>query len=147
MARTRGVNFPKRSVLSGLHIAMNFGMPVTAEDRITFFLPREVDSGAPKDQDNVPFNPDAGRTFSDLIKKQAPAAVEYLGKGFEETNLGDINADRIKVTMLGPDYVKIAGFQYVVIAGNKYNYEKHEPLIALGEIDVHIFFCRADDVA
>jgi hypothetical protein len=40
----------------------------------------------------------------------------------------------------------IKGFEYVVISGQKFIYQKTEPLIALGSIDVAIIYAQAEDL-
>lgn len=142
-----GTFFDQTKVLSGLHTAMEFGQPNTVADRATFYLPRTVTASGNQDSDHVPFNPTHDRTFSSLVKKTVPCAVEYLDAAGKLENFGVINASRVRLTVLGPEYVQIKGFEYVVISGEKFIYTKTEPLIALGSIDVAIIYCKAEDEA
>lgn len=135
--------------MAGLHTAMDFGSPNNVADKATFYMPRNVTlPDVNRDQEKVPFNPNVDRTFSSLVKKVVKCAVEYVPTraGDEKTDFGILNPDKVKLTILGPDFVSISGFEYVVIGGNKYLYWKEEPLIALGSIDVHTVWCRAEDV-
>lgn len=142
-----GQFFNQAAVLAGLHTAMEFGSPNTTADKATFYMPRTVTASGNKDQHHVPFNPDNARAFSTLVKKVKPCAVEYIPiRTDEKTDFGILNPDKVKITILGPDFVDIAGFEYVVISGSKYLYWKEEPLIALGSIDVHVVWCKAEDV-
>lgn len=141
-----GTYFNQAAVLAGLYTAMDFGAPNTATDRATFYMPRTVSSSGNQDSDGVPFNPSNGRVFGSLVKKTVPCAVEYIGGTGKDENFGVLNPDKVKLTILGPDFLNIQGFEYVVISGNKYLYVKAEPVIALGSIDVHQIYCRAEDV-
>lgn len=141
-----GNYFNKSQVLSGLYTAMDFGSPNIATDKATFYMPRTSSASGNQDSDGVPFNPDNGRTFGALVKKTIPCAVEYLGGTGKDENFGVLNPDKVRLTILGPDFAAVEGFEYVVISGNKYLYQKSEPVIALGSIDVHQIYCRAEDV-
>jgi hypothetical protein len=142
-----GSYFDQSTVLAGLHIAMDFGSPNKVSDKATFYLPQTVSGSGNVDSYQVPFNPENKRTFSPLVKKVVPCAVEYLDAAGKDINFGVLNASRVRLTVLGPDYVNIKGFEYVVISGNKFLYAKTEPIIALGSIDVAIIYCVAEDLA
>lgn len=142
-----GAFFDEATVLAGLHTAMGFGEPNTATDRATFYMPRSVTASGNKDSDGVPFNPNNSRTFSALVKKTVKCAVEFLGASGKDTNFGTLNPDKVKITMLGPDYILVEGAEYVVISGQKFLYWKREPVIALGSIDVHQTYWRSEDLA
>lgn len=139
--------FNQATVLAGIHKAMDFGSPNAVSDKATFFMPRSVTTAVVnKDADNVPFNPDAQRSYGALVKKTVPCAVEFLGSTGKDTNFGVLNPDKIKITLLAPDYIQVAGCEYVVVSGDKYLYWKSEPVIALGSIDVHQLYFKAEDV-
>lgn len=141
-----GNYFNKDTVLRGLHEAMTFGTPNNATDAATFYMPRTMTAQGNKDSYQVPMNPENTRTFGTLTKKTVPCAVEYIGGSGKDENFGTLNPDKIKLTLLGPDYLQIQGFEYVVLAGDKYLFWKEEPVIALGSIDVYQVYCRAEDV-
>lgn len=141
-----GSFFNKQTVLDGLYVAMDFGSPNVAADKATFYMPRTFEAEGLTDSAGVPMNPDNQRTFGSLVKKTVRCAVEYMSGTGKETNFGDLNADKVKITLLAPEFAQVEGFEYVVISGNKYLYWKSEPVIALGSIDVHQVYCRAEDV-
>jgi hypothetical protein len=138
--------FDKATVLAGLYTAMDFGAPNTASDKATFYMPRTVESDGNTDSYQVSYNPDNHRELGPLVKKTVPCAVEYLDAAGKEVNLGTINPSRVRLTVLGPDYQNIKGFEYVAISGQKFLYTKTEPIIALGSIDVAIIYCTAEDL-
>jgi hypothetical protein len=141
-----GSFFDQSKVLAGLYTAMEFGAPNNVADRATFYMPRTVDSPGNVDSYEVSYNPDNKRTFSPLVKKTVPCAVEYIDATGKEVNFGMVNPSRVRLTVLGPDYANIKGFEYVVISGQKFIYQKTEPLIALGSIDVAIIYAQAEDL-
>jgi hypothetical protein len=141
-----GTFFNQADVIAGLHLAMEFGSPNTAADKATFYMPRTVTSDfSNEDSRGVSFNPDDKRTFGALVKKTVPCAVEYMSSSGKDTNFGTINPDRVKLTMLGPDYLQVQRAEYVVIKGQKYLYWKQEPVIALGSIDIYQTYWRSED--
>jgi hypothetical protein len=142
-----GSYFDQAAVLAGLYTAMDFGSPNTATDKATFYMPRTVSGSGNVDSYQVPMNPENHRTFGSLVKKTVPCAVEYLDAAGKDINFGVLNASRVRLTVLGPDYANIKGFEYVVISGNKFIYAKTEPIIALGSIDVAIIYAVAEDLA
>jgi len=124
---------------------MNFGLPNTTTDQPTFFMPQTTTSTDPLDDEGVPFSPDATLTVSTLVKKQATCAVEYVdGDGKIET-FGIVNPSKIKLTFLDDDYDTIVGFYFCVIEGQKYYYQRTEPPVALGTVDVYTVHCKSED--
>jgi hypothetical protein len=91
-------------------------------------------------------NPENKRSFSPLVKKTVRCAVEYIDAKGKEVNLGVINPSRVKLTLLGPEYAQVKGFEYVVVSGQKFIYQKTEPIIALGSIDVATIYAEAEDL-
>jgi len=124
---------------------MEFGLPNVAADQPTFFMPRTATSVSPVDDDGVPFDPDAAVTLSTEVKKKVACAVEYMDSDGKIETFGIIVPSKIKLTFLDEDYVKIAGFHFVVIKGQKYFYMRTEPVIALGTVDIYTVYCRAED--
>jgi hypothetical protein len=141
-----GVFFNEQKVLDSLRLAMDFGSPNTVSDKATFYMPRTVSGSGNVDSYQVPMNPENNRTFSSLVKKTVPVALEYLDAAGKDINFGTLNASRVRLTLLGPDYLQIKGFEYMVVSGNKFIYSKTEPIIALGSIDVAIIYCVAEDL-
>jgi hypothetical protein len=52
---------------------------------------------------------------------------------------------RISITLLDEDYQRVRGFHFVVAGGDKYIYEKTEPPVALGSIDVWTVWAQSED--
>lgn len=138
-------SFDAAAVRAGLLTAMNFGLPTVTNDQPTFFMPQTTTSTDPLDDEGVPFSPTASLTTSTLVKKRVPCAVEYIdGDGKIET-FAVVNPSKVKLTILDTDYDQIKGFHYCVIQGQKYFYQRTEPPVALGTIDVYTVHCKSED--
>lgn len=137
--------FDTAAVLSGLRTAMGFGAPTRTEDRATFYLPPvDVDDTEVEDLHEVPFNPTVQRTATP-IKLAVACAVEFFAGGQVIESFGVALADKIKVTLLDPEYQQVKGFLYVVAGGDKYIRAKTEPPVALGTIDVWTVWADAEN--
>lgn len=142
-----GTFFDKESVMQGLYIAMEFGAPNAVSDRATFYMPRSSTVSGNTNDKGVPFNPSSHQTFSPLVKKVVPCAVEYFDTRGKVMDLGMLIPSKIKLTILGPDFLKIQGFEYVVISGLRFFYSHREPVIGMGGIDVYTVYARSEDEA
>lgn len=124
---------------------MNFGLPTVTNDQPTFFMPQTTTSTDPLDGEGVPYNPGSVLAVSALVKKRAACAVEYVdGDGKIET-FAVVAPSKVKLTFIDSDYVTIKGFHFCVIEGQKYFYQRTEPPVALGTIDVYTVHCRSED--
>lgn len=124
---------------------MNFGLPTSSNDQPTFFQPRTATSVDPLDDEGVPFDPTVQPTLSAEVKKKVPCAVEYVDGEGKIENFGVLSPSKIKLTFLDQDYTQIAGFHYCVIKGQKYFYQRTEPPVALGTVDIYTVHCKAED--
>lgn len=134
---------PTNDVIAGIHQAMAIGVPSKPEDRATFFIPSDtVDPG--EDEEGVPYNPDV-RPTSTPDKVVVPCALDYVDGTELASNFGVVQASKVVITLLDPDYQKVKGFDFVVVAGNRYYYRKTEPPVALGNLDVWTVHVQAED--
>lgn len=124
---------------------MVFGLPSQANDQPTFYMPQTATSTDPLDDEGVPFDPSVTPTYSTLVKKKATCAVEYVDGEGKVENFGVLVPSKVKLTILDQDYAPVRGFHYVVIQGQKYYYQRTEPPVALGNVDVYTVHCRAED--
>lgn len=132
------------SILQGLHTAMAFGEPNRTGDKATFCWYEQTDDSVSADSDGVPFGVDQRRTRT-LRSLQVPCAVEFVDKSDQQETFGALQATRVKITLLDPDYKKVSGFQYVVLGGDRYDRRITEPPVALGSIDVWTVHAVAED--
>jgi hypothetical protein len=145
MAGPNPPGFDPGTVLAELRTAMQFGAPSNAADRATFFMPRVYSTTEPVDDLGVPFNPEVRPNAGTPVKHTVPCAIDYDDAQGKVENFGIIVASKVIITLLGPDYETVKGFEYVVIAGQKYLYRKTEPPVALGTLDVWTVHCQAED--
>lgn len=146
MAKELPSGFDPARITAGLKRAMEFGAPSKSQDRATFYLPSTpVHSGA-TDEDGVPFDPTASRA-TPMTAVTVPCAVDYDDRTDADANFGVYQPARIRITLLGPEYLRVKGFRYVVIAGDRYFYRLTEPPVALGTIDVWTVHAVNEDQA
>lgn len=137
--------FPSARVIDGLHKAMGFGEPTRTSDKATFFFPKTIAAGVGTDEEGVPFDPDAQPTSTTPRPQQVPCAVEFYARGDVVETFGTIQTDRIKITLLDPDYQKVKTFSYVVAGGDRYFRRNVQPPDALGSVDVWTVWAVAED--
>lgn len=139
--------FDADAVRAGLRTAMRVGMPPVAGDQPVFFIPQSQPTPSEAvDQDGVPFDP----TFvPDRVPPRkvsgVTCAVEYSdGEGKIET-FGVIVPSKVKLTFLDEDYQQVVGFEYVVISGRKYLYQRTETTKGLVSVGLYVVHCTAED--
>lgn len=144
MAKQLPAGFDKNAVMAGLKKAMQFGAPTRVEDQATFYKVVTTTDDVPRDDDFIPFDPDAERTAKPTGIR-VDCSVEYDDRAEVTEQFGGITPSRITITLLDPEYQKIKGFRYVVAGGDRYNYRLTEPPVALGNVDVWTVHCVAED--
>lgn len=144
MAKNLPPGFNASEIIAGLHEAMAFGEPTRTSDKATFVSFTDPSTSVARDDDGVPFDT-AERPTRTPKSLQVPCAVEFVDRADQAETFGVMQATRIKVTLLDPDYQKVKGFKYVVIGGDRYNYRLTEPPVALGSIDVWTVHAVAED--
>lgn len=144
MAKQLPAGFDKARIMAGLKTAMQFGAPTRVEDQATFYKVTRTTDDVPRDDDFIPFDPDATRTAKPTGIR-VDCSVEYIDRTEITEQFGAITPSRIEITLLDPEYQKVKGFDYVVAGGDRYNYRLTEPPVALGNIDVWTVHCDAED--
>jgi hypothetical protein len=140
-------SFDAARVTEGLHRAMGFGEPTRAADKATFFFRgnQTYIPGTVVDADDVPFDPEIRPTRTNVASVLVPCAVEFHERGAMTETFGVVMPTRISITLLDEDYQRVRGFHFVVAGGDKYIYEKTEPPVALGSIDVWTVWAQSED--
>jgi hypothetical protein len=149
MAATPRISgFNANEVRAGLRLAMEVGLPPDIADQPVFVFPGEiVDDGLERDAEGTPLDWRATKQRGPDETVQVPCAIEYMdgyGDGNIE-NFGVVMPSRVALTFLDEDYVEIRGFSYVMIGGNRYNYQRTEPPIGLVSVGVWRVHVRSDD--
>lgn len=144
MAGPNPPGFDEAEVRAGLLSAMAFGEPNAEADKATFYTypARTVD--ATTDDEGVPFDP-AHRVTSSPTPKTVRCAIEYGFTGATAERFGDLQPASAAITLLDVEYLQVKGFDFVVIGGQKFLYDKTEGPYGLGSIDVWVVHCKSED--
>lgn len=137
--------FDADAVRSGLRLAMKVGLPPDAAEQPTFFFPREYTTTDATDQEGVPFSPDGRRNAPPPRSVKVDCAIEYRDGEGKLENFGVIVPARVVLTLLDLDYVRIKGFEYVVIGGGKYYYRRTETPKGLVSVGLYKVHCVSED--
>ena len=142
-------NFDASAVRAGLRLAMQVGLPVITDDQPTFFMPAAVtgDGAHTLDQGGTPFDPAYRPTLVKPAGIRVPCSMDYKDAAGNLVAMGSVSATGMVLTLLDEDYVQVKGFDYCVVAGIRYNYQRTDRpqgLVSVGIYTVHVL---ADDAA
>jgi hypothetical protein len=138
--------FSADTVRAGLRLAMQVGLPVAQGDQPTFYMPiSDVTPTEAVDSEGVPFDPNYRPAKTSRVTLQVPCAIEYKDSEGTLENFGAIVPARVTLTLLDQDYLKVKGFEFVVIGGNRYNYRRTEAPLGLVTVGVYTVHCTSDD--
>ncbi len=146
MADVDGVPFDAAAFTTGILTAMQLGKPPNVTDRAIFHFASEVTNVSPADEEGVPFDPYAtpvvvqGNSIVGI-----DCAITFDDVSGRPTQLGDLQPNRIVLTLLHIQYLLVKGFDRVEIAGDFYEYDFTEPPIGLGSATVWQVHCAAKD--
>lgn len=146
MAKTLPAGFNVERIRRGLLTAMEFGEPTRTEDKATFVTEAASTGVEPRDQEGVPFDPTVrpARTTTSLA---VPCAVAFVNRGDTNETFGVIQSTGVVITLLDAEYQQVKGFDYVGVGGDRYNYNKTAPPVALGSLDVWTVYATAVDAS
>lgn len=137
--------FDADAVRAGLRLAMTVGLPPATEDQPTFFMPRTVTNTALADEHSVPFDVTARRTVEPPVTVRVPCAIEYFDNAGKLENFGVLVPTKVELTLLDEEYAKVKGFEFVVIGGNRFYYQRTETPLGLVSVGVYKIHCTAED--
>lgn len=128
-----------------MRFAMEFGLPPEEAERPTFFMHPTDTTTAEVDDEGVPYDATASVTKGALTSHRVDCAVEYVDGDGKIESFAIVAPSKVKLTLLDEEFAIVEGFWYVVIKGQKYYYQRSEPVIGLGSIGVHTIHCRSED--
>ncbi len=139
--------FDAAEVRAGLHLAMRVGLPTDVSEQPIFVFPAgTLMTGGARDSEGTPLDYRVTKVKSGRDTTfQVPCAVQYVDGAGKIEAFGIVAPSQVVLTLLDVDYHIIAGFSYVVIAGNRYFYERTEPPMGLVSIGLYQIHCRSDD--
>lgn len=139
--------FNADEVRRGLRLAMQVGLPPLDAEQPTFFFAREASTTGAADEDEIPFDLTKKRVLAPPRTVKVPCAIEYFDNQGKIENFGIIVPSKVEITVLDEEYVKIKGFEYVVIGGSRYWYSRTATPTGLVSIGVYTIYCTAEDQA
>lgn len=137
-------SFNEARVVEGLKMAMGFGEPTRAEDKVTFFFNARSTGTTEADEEGIPFDP------ADRLVNTRPdgvvvdCVVEYQDRAAKAETFGVVVPTRVILTLLDPDWQQVKDFAYVRAGGDIYRRSTVQPPVALGTIDVWSVICVAE---
>lgn len=138
-------SFNEERVLAGLKMAMGFGEPTRAADKVTFYFNARSTPTGPVDEDGIPFDPAERITNTRAAEaKSVDCVVEYQDRAAKAETFGVVVPARVVLTLLDPDWQLVKDFAYVKAGGDTYHRSTVEPPVALGTIDVWSVICIAE---
>lgn len=137
--------FDAEDVRAGLRLAMNVGLPVATEDQPVFYGVPTVTNTTRADESSVPYDPASRRTVTAATGVRVPCAIEYFDNAGKIENFGVMVPTKVVLTLLDQDYAAIKGFNFVVIGGNRFFYQRTETPLALVSVGVYLIHCTAED--
>lgn len=149
------VDFDAAGTRADLRGAMLMGLPQDTVARPIFRFPKTETFTVPVDEGNEPLDPAAPPTTvtqrPDITcgpaNNQVVCTWEPQGTKARpvESVLGTFDPDRLLVTMLDVDWVKVEGFRFMLFSGDAYKYEKEVPHQGLFDLTVHQISVIATD--
>ncbi len=135
--------FPSKKFRDAIIFTMQMGAPNKSEEKVTFLWPASVANTTDRQWDlNA-----APTKISKERKLQLDCAVEFVDRVGYGTPFGTFETPRIRITLLGDEYVQVADAPKALLGGNTYSYNFTEPPVALFDVDVYTVHYTADDEA
>lgn len=143
--------FPAQEFIDGIHTAMSLGLPVDPADRAVFVTPGAVTTPSVADAGGLGFDLTVGVDKADDVRVQVPYALEYADANGVVLESADIVPSVIVLTMLGPDFDQVRGFEYIELgsgeAMERWFYWKTAPEMAMDSVPVWQVYLKAEDDA
>lgn len=132
--------FNAKAFRSAIRQVYTMAAPPVSDEQATFFFPPQLVYNVGTDAEDTPFDPSATVTRTQPPAVKVPCALDFKGVS-EMSDFGLLSPAKIAITLLDEDYAKVAGFAYVVIRGERYNYASVDPpsgLFDVGLYTVHV---------
>lgn len=127
-----------------IHTVMEMAAPPITADRAKFYFPKTTTAPA-HSGDGVPWDPADSPTVTQQAAIVVPCAVETVEAADQATRLGIERPNRLKVTLLDAEYQQVKGCEYLVMAGDRYDYRFTDPPTGLFDASVWtMWFTRSD---
>lgn len=130
-------DFNAEEFRDGIKFAMVMGAPLDTPNQATFFFETLGESSAPSDSTGTPFDPkfrDSQATTSSVTVDCAVTFVPTMG---DHERLGYVVGTMIDVLLLDVDYEQIAGCDWCLYGGDRYDFRFEHPPMGLFDAGVH----------
>lgn len=129
---------------AGIQFAYEMAAAPISEEGVVFHFPSQlvfnVDS---VDEAGVPFDPDATVVQTTPTPVRVACGVEYVNAAGQSVRIGEIAPSHVAITLLDEDYAKVAGCAYVVVGGDRYDYEHTDPPSGLFDVGLYTLRFRS----
>lgn len=130
--------FDAKAFRTAIRGVWDMAAPNLPGEQATFFMPQQAVFTAPTDEDDVPFDPAARPdTASPNPPIKISCGVQYFDAAGNLTDFGYVVPARATIDMFDEDYAKVKGCAFVVLRGEKFNYDHTE--FPAGLFDVTIY--------
>lgn len=138
-------DFDAAAFRDGIRFVYDMAAPPLEDEQLKFYFPSQLVYNKPVDDEDVPFDPSATVQRVQPAPVTVPCGVEYFDRAGEPVVFGTITASRIAVTLLDEDYKQVKGTTYVVLGGEKYNYQHTEAPSGLFDVGLYTLHFVAEN--
>lgn len=130
---------------TGIRFAYIMAASPDTDAQAAFYKPSELVYNVPTDDENVPFDP--ATTVQRVVPApvRVPCGIQYVDAEGQDVPFGSLTASKVLCTLLDEDYKKVAGCAYVVIGGDRYNYQRTQPPSGLFDVGLYVMHFRAEN--
>lgn len=129
---------------AGIQFVYTMASAPVADEGVIFHFPAQLVYNVDAvDESGIPFDPDATVTQTTPTPVQVPCGVEYVNAAGQPTRIGEIAPTHLAVTLLDEDYESVAGCSYIVVGGDRYDYEHLDPPTGLFDVGLYTIRFKA----
>lgn len=135
--------FNAKAFRTAIRQVYDMAAPPVSDEQATFFFPAQLVYNVGTDAEGTPFDPTATVTRTQPDPVKVPCALDFKG-ATDTTDFGILAPAKVAITLLDDDYAQVEGFTYVVIRGEKYNFESVDPPSGLFDVGLYTVHVRAE---
>lgn len=136
--------FNAKAFRKNIRFVYQMAAPPLTEEQASFYFPTQLVYNVGTDAEDTPFDPSSTvvRTQPDPIK--VPCSIEFKETSGQVIDFGVLTPALCIVTLLDEDYERIKGCSYMVLRGEKYNYESTDAPSGLFDVGLYSLQFRAE---
>ena len=124
---------------------MGIGVPEDETLRPTFVFKDSHEVDGPVDDEGFAFSIEATPTIIPGVRVQVLCAYETTQRQGVSMEFSRVTETMLAITLLDEEYEQVAGFEYVLIGDDRFNYDREDVPYGLGGVTVHTIRCIAQD--